>query len=48
MVKNRLHAASFIDAIEAFANKVNCENPLNAFEQALDNANPTLEVKSGV
>ncbi len=33
-------------AIEEFAKKVNCENPLDAFEQALENAKPSLEVKS--
>lgn len=34
------------NAIEQFAKKVNVENPLEAFEQALENAKPTLEVKS--
>lgn len=34
------------DAIRQFAQKVNVENPLDAFEQALDNAKPSLEVKS--
>jgi len=34
------------DSIEKFAKKVNVENPLEAFEQALENAKPTLEVKS--
>lgn len=34
------------DAIEKFASKVKEENPLEAFEQALENAKPTLEVKS--
>src|SRR5271165_3394036 len=33
-------------ALVAFAKKVNSENPLEAFEQALENAKPTLEVKS--
>lgn len=33
-------------AIESFAKKVNAENPLEAFEQAIENAKPTLEVKS--
>ena len=33
-------------AIENFANKANIENPLEAFEQALENAKPSLEVKS--
>ena len=33
-------------AIEKFAKKVNIENPLEAFEQALENAQPALEVKS--
>lgn len=34
------------DALESFAKKVNLENPLDAFEQALENAKPSLEVKS--
>lgn len=34
------------DAIEKFAKKVGQEDPLAAFEQALDNAKPALEVKS--
>ena len=34
------------NAIEKFARKVKAENPLEAFEQALDNAKPALEVKS--
>lgn len=34
------------NAIEAFSKKVKAENPLIAFEQALDNAKPSLEVKS--
>ncbi len=34
------------NAIEKFAKKVNVENPLEAFEIALENAKPTLEVKS--
>ncbi len=33
-------------AIDKFAKKVNAEEPLEAFEQALENAKPTLEVKS--
>lgn len=33
-------------AIESFAKKVNAENPLEAFEQAIENAKPSLEVKS--
>lgn len=33
-------------ALEKFASKVNAENPLEAFEQALENAKPALEVKS--
>jgi len=33
-------------ALEKFAKKVNVENPLDAFEQALENAKPQLEVKS--
>ncbi len=33
-------------AIENFSKKVNAESPLAAFEQALENAMPSLEVKS--
>jgi small subunit ribosomal protein S7 len=33
-------------ALDNFAKKVNFENPLEAFEQALENAKPSLEVKS--
>lgn len=34
------------NALKKFAQKVNIENPLDAFEQALENAKPSLEVKS--
>lgn len=34
------------DAMEKFTQKVKAENPLAAFEQAIENAKPTLEVKS--
>lgn len=34
------------NAIEKFAKRVKAENPLEAFEQALENAKPALEVKS--
>ena len=34
------------NALEMFAKKVKAEDPLAAFEQALENAKPTLEVKS--
>lgn len=34
------------NALEKFASKVKSENALEAFEQALENAKPTLEVKS--
>lgn len=34
------------NALEKFAQKVKAENPLEAFEQALENAKPSLEVKS--
>ncbi len=33
-------------ALEKFAKKVRIENPIEAFEAALDNARPSLEVKS--
>jgi len=34
------------EALISFAQKVKAEDPLNAFEQALENAKPSLEVKS--
>ncbi len=34
------------NALKEFAKKVNSEKPLEAFEQALENAKPSLEVKS--
>jgi len=34
------------DALDKFAHKINAPDPLGAFEQALENAKPTLEVKS--
>ena len=34
------------NAIDMFAKKIKAEDPLAAFEQALENAKPTLEVKS--
>ncbi len=34
------------NAIEKFATRIKHENPLEAFELALENAKPTLEVKS--
>jgi small subunit ribosomal protein S7 len=34
------------NALDQFAKKVKAEDPLAAFEQALENAKPTLEVKS--
>jgi len=34
------------NALEILAKKVNSESPLEAFEQALENAKPSLEVKS--
>src|SRR3990167_4769349 len=33
-------------ALEKFAQKVKTENPLEAFEQALENSKPSLEVKT--
>ena len=33
-------------ALKDFAQKVNLDNPLEAFEQAVENAKPTLQVKS--
>lgn len=34
------------NAIENFSHRIKAENPLEAFEQALENAKPHLEVKS--
>jgi small subunit ribosomal protein S7 len=34
------------NALDKFAKKIKAEDPLAAFEQALENAKPTLEVKS--
>ncbi|HSW86150.1 MAG TPA: 30S ribosomal protein S7 [Rhabdochlamydiaceae bacterium] len=34
------------NALEKFAKRVKAEDPLSAFEQALENAKPSLEVKS--
>lgn len=34
------------NAIQKFASRVKIDSPLEAFEQALDNAKPSLEVKS--
>ncbi len=34
------------EAIEKFAQRIKSDNPLEAFETALENAKPTLEVKS--
>lgn len=34
------------NALEEFSQKVKAESPLEAFEQALENAKPSLEVKS--
>lgn len=44
--KKSIARAIVYDAIEKFAKKVNADDPLGAFEQALENAKPTLEVKS--
>jgi small subunit ribosomal protein S7 len=34
------------NALDTFSKRVKAENPLEAFEQALENAKPSLEVKS--
>ncbi len=44
--KKSLACKIVYDALEEFAKKVSAENPLEAFEQALENAKPSLEVKS--
>lgn len=44
--KRSLSRSIIYKALEKFAQKVNAEDPLQAFEQALENAKPSLEVKS--
>lgn len=44
--KKSLAREILYSALEKFAGKVGTNNPLEAFEKALDNAKPTLEVKS--
>lgn len=44
--KKSLARRIIYNAIEKFAKKVKAENSLEAFEQALENAKPSLEVKS--
>jgi len=44
--KKSLSRSIVYDALALFAKRVNMEDPLDAFEQALENAKPTLEVKS--
>lgn len=44
--KKSLARSIVYKAIEKFAQKIKAENALEAFEQALENAKPTLEVKS--
>lgn len=44
--KKNLARRLVYQAVEQFAKKVNSENPLEAFETALENARPSLEVKS--
>lgn len=44
--KKNLAKSIVYKALEKFAKKVNAENPLEAFETALENARPSLEVKT--
>lgn len=44
--KKTVARAIVYGAIERFASRIKAENPLEAFEQALENAKPSLEVKS--
>lgn len=44
--KKSLARSIVYDALDKFGQKVKAENILEAFEQALENAKPTLEVKS--
>jgi small subunit ribosomal protein S7 len=44
--KKSVASAIVYSAIEQFANRAKLDNPLEAFEAALENAKPSLEVKS--
>jgi small subunit ribosomal protein S7 len=44
--KKSLSRRIVYNAIEKFSKKIKAEDPLAAFEQALENAKPSLEVKS--
>ena len=44
--KKSLATRIVYQALDKFAKKVNIENPIVAFDQAMQNAMPTLEVKS--
>jgi small subunit ribosomal protein S7 len=44
--KKSIARSIIYNALEKFAKRVKAENPLEAFEQALENAKPSLEVKS--
>jgi len=44
--KRTLACRIVYNALKEFSKKVNSEKPLEAFEQALENAKPSLEVKS--
>lgn len=44
--KKQLAQTIVYRAVEQFAKKVGAENPLQAFEKALENASPRLKVKS--
>jgi len=44
--KKSVARAIVYSALEDFANKVKRDNPLEAFEEALENAKPQVEVKS--
>lgn len=44
--KKNLAQRVIYQALERFSKKVNSDNPLEAFETALENARPALEVKS--
>ena len=46
MEKNHCSTELSITLLISFAKRVKAENPLEAFEQAIENAKPSLEVKS--
>lgn len=44
--KKSLARRMFYDAVEKFSERVHADNPLEAFEQVIENAKPLVEVRS--